>query len=570
MITYFATLSSAVTIRPDGVDYPKTERGTALTNEPFAFQLAMRSDDARFSPISVQVTGDIPVRTYREEYIPVTQTMADIPGGMYPDPLSEREAAPVIEEIPNGNPWTGTFFRERDTRTTVNVSHAYTTALWIDCNPYGAVIPAGEYPLTIRIVSLDDGTELCRAVFHLTIYDAALPAHTAYYTNWFHCDCLADTYGIPVYSERFWAIFEKWVKNAAENGMTTLLLPAFTPAFDTPVGTERRNVQLCVIEEHAGGTWSFDFTRLKRYVDVARACGIRYFEHAPFFTQWGAAHAPNIYVGNKLRFGWNTDAGGVEYGEFLRAYLNAFFRFADECGIRDKMVYHISDEPNEEQLTVYKRALSQVRDLLDGEVVIDALDKVAFYHDGIVRTPVCEIRMAESFADAVWGAEIPPHSAMGDRQYWLYYTGGPNGNLPNRGLTQSYWRIRELGLMLYRYGANGFLHWGYNFYYDRMSQGLFSPLVNPCGYKQMPGPSYLVYPAMDGGVMPSIREKEMRTAFCDLRALWLAEEKFGRSAVMAFTEKLLGNVDVHMDMAAESLWLWRDALNAWIGGAAEE
>lgn len=157
MITYFATLSSAVTLRPDGVDYPTRTHGTTLANEPFALQLAMRSDDARFCPVSVQVTGELPLRAYREEYIPVTQTMADTPGGMYPDPLSERAAAPVIDEIENGNPWTGAFFREHDTKTTVNVSRAYTTALWIDCNPTGETIPAGEYPLTIRVVSLENG-----------------------------------------------------------------------------------------------------------------------------------------------------------------------------------------------------------------------------------------------------------------------------------------------------------------------------------------------------------------------------------------------------------------------------
>lgn len=564
MITYFATLSSAVTIRPDGVDYPARAHGTALANEPFAFQLAMRSDDARFCPVSVQVTGALPMRVYREEYIPVTQTMADTPGGLYPDPLSERAAAPVIDEIENGNPWSGAFFRERDTKTTVNVSRAYTTALWIDCNPAGETLPAGEYPLTIRVVSLENGAELYRTVFTLTVYDALLPAHTAYYTNWFHCDCLADTYGIPVYTERFWEIFARWVKNAAENGMTTLLLPAFTPAFDTPVTTERMDVQLCDITE-ADGAWRFDFTRLERYVDIARDCGIRYFEHAPLFSQWGAAHAPNIYVDGKLRFGWDTDAGGAEYGAFLRAYLTAFFAFADKKGIRDKMVYHISDEPSEAQLPAYSRSLGQVRELLKDEIVIDALDKVAFYRDGIVQTPVCEIRMAEKFACAVWENGIPRHSEMGEKQYWLYYTGGPNGKMPNRGLTQAYWKMRELGLMLYYYGANGFLHWGYNYYYDRMSQGLFSPLVNPCGYKQMPGPSYLVYPAMDGGVLPSIREKQMRAAFCDLRALWLAEERYGREAVLAFTERWLGAVDVAMDMAAEALWGYRDALNAWIG-----
>ena len=33
---------------------------------------------------------------------------------------------------------------------------------------------------------------------------------------------------------------------------------------------------------------------------------------------------------------------------------------------------------------------------------------------------------------------------------------------------------------------------------------------------------------------------------------------------MAFTERMLGTVDVAMDMTAEALWDWRDALNEWI------
>lgn len=564
MITYFAVLSSGVTIRPGSTGYPERLLGSAFANEPYAFQLAMRSDDAQFCPVSVQVTGDIPIRVWREEYLPIPRTVNGEAPGLFPDPLTERKAAPVIDEIPHGNPWTAQFFREHDTAVTINVSDKYTTALWVDCNPAGITLPAGTYPITVRVISLDNGRELCKTVFTLTVYDAVLPAHTAYYTNWFHCDCLADTYGIPVYSGRFWEIFENWIKNAAENGMTTLLLPAFTPAFDTPVGTERMNVQLTDITETGEGEWSFDFSRLETFIDRALACGIRYFEHAPFFSQWGAEHAPNIYVKKPsgetvLRFGWDTDAGESEYGTFLRAYLRAFFAFADKKGIRDRMVYHISDEPSEAHLTAYKRSLSQVQELLRDEIVIDALFHVQFYRDGIVQTPVCELAQSEKFTKALWGDTIPLHRDMGDKQFWLYHTGGP------RLISQPYWKMRGIGLLLYRYGANGFLHWGYNYYYDRMSQGLFSPLVNPCGYKQMPGPSYLVYPAADGSVLPSIREKQMRAAFCDLRALWLAEERYGRTAVMTFTEARLGAIHVDMTLPEEAFSEWRDDLNAWIG-----
>ena len=104
--------------------------------------------------------------------------------------------------------------------------------------------------------------------------------------------------------------------------------------------------------------------------------------------------------------------------------------------------------------------------------------------------------------------------------FWLYYTCGTYAKLcTNRLITNTAARTRVLGLQMYNYKAAGFLQWGYNYYYDRMSEGWFDPKVDPDGYKLIPGCSYLCYPESDGAV-PALREIHMREAFDDLRALF--------------------------------------------------
>ena len=109
-----------------------------------------------------------------------------------------------------------------------------------------------------------------------------------------------------------------------------LLTPLFTPPLDTEVGGERPTVQLIdVVQE--GNTYHFDFRRLRRWVQLADRCGVRYFEMAHFFTQWGAAHCPKIVARVKGRerkiFGWKDRATGAKYRNFLDQFLPQLVRF---------------------------------------------------------------------------------------------------------------------------------------------------------------------------------------------------------------------------------------------------
>ena len=530
--------------------FPETEPGTVpklcpedctcFSDEPFSFQLCLRWDGGGFLPVSVSAESVLPVSAYRVGFVPVSDAASSNPygeagyeaaeRGQYPDLLLARPACPEIVNDPS--PFGGRMYTERDTAATVNLTKNGTQTLYFTVNEEKQPLAAGTWPLTVRVTELNGNTVLYEETVSLTVLGAELDKERPlYYTNWFHCDCLSDLYRAPVYGERFWEIFRSFVKNAARHSMNTLLTPCFTPPLDTIVGRERMNVQLVDVTVTAEG-YRFGFDRLRTFIREAKACGIRYFEHSHFFSQWGAKHAPNIYAqtenGYERIFGWETDAAGEDYRAFLAAYIPAFLAFAEEEGIADRLVFHISDEPSKSCEENYRLAADGVRKLLGEHITADALSDYLYYEKGLVQTPIASVDHAADFEGRC------PH-------YWLYYTCGAYArSCPNRLITNTAARTRILGAQLYLHGAEGFLHWGYNNYYDRLSVGIADPMTDPCGYKGMPGASFLVYPGTDGNVIPSIREQLMDKAMCDCRALRTAERYLGADRVRTICVNALG------------------------------
>ncbi len=533
-------LSSQIKIFPDTApgEYPalKPEHRSFLSGEPFSFQIAVRTAGGAVHPISASVTSELPVSVYKIGYVPLISARnpneeagyARSGGGLYPDVLLARPSSPEIVRYPNA--WGSALYCEADTQATFNCSWDVTMGLWVTLNEDNAPLDAGEYPVHITLTSLTDGSVLYETELVFTVIGVTQPRVSAYYTNWFHCDCLSDIYGVEVYSERFWEIFESFVAGAAKHRMNTLLLPAFTPPLDTPIGGKRKNVQLVGITVGNDGIYHFDFSKMRRFIDLARACGMTYFEHCHLFSQWGAEHAPLIYADvNGIQtqiFGWETDAAGEEYRAFLAQYLTAFAAFARGIGVWEQMVFHVSDEPSAAHEAHYRAAVEGVRPYLEGCVIADALSDYRYYESGLVSTPIASLDHVGAFAGRC-------------DDLWVYYIGALK-NCANRLIPNTAARTRVLGVQMYALGAKGFLHWGYNFYYDRMSQGLFDPFTDPCSYMQSPGTTYIVYPGRDGRAVPSIREKLMAEAFCDLGALKLLEEKIGREAVLSLCRSVLG------------------------------
>ena len=399
----------------------------------------------------------------------------------------------------------------------------------------------GKYPITLylrkdetgKAAPKGDGEIHAEGTFTLEILNAELPEQELIFTQWFHNDCLATQYNVKLWSDKYWALFEKYVKNAADFGMNMLLTPIFTPPLDTEPGGERRTTQLLGVTKTGENAYEFDFTNLEKYIEIAEKCGIKYFELSHLFTQWGAAHAPKIIAtvnGKEKRiFGWDTDSSSDEYQNFIKPLLKALIAWFTEKGMLDRVYFHFSDEPHLEHMEKYAAASAVAREILKDCNVIDALSEYPFYENGLIRNPIPSTYKAAQFYD------------KGVRPLWTYYCCDQAEAVSNRFIAQPSYRNRVLGMQMFKYDVKGFLHWGYNFWNSQFSLCPISPFETTdalCAFQS--GDAFSVYAGKDGEPVPSLRQLVFNEGLQDMRALQLLATKMDKEDILEKLEEANG------------------------------
>lgn len=424
-----------------------------------------------------------------------------------------------------------------------------TRALWLDIRIPDDQ-PAGTYTVTVR---LTNGESTAEASLTVTVLAAQLGAQTLMCTQWFHSDCLADYYGAEVFSEKYWAITARFMRALADSGSNMILTPIFTPPLDTEIGGERTTVQLIDVTLHADGSYTFGFDRLRRWIDTAESNGLRYFEMAHLFTQWGAAAAPKVMAhtpdGDRRIFGWDTPSDGA-YLAFLEQLLPQLTAQLRAFGVADRCRFHLSDEPNELHLAHYLTLKQRIAPLLAGFPMTDALSHYGYYAQGAVDVPVVSLNHVQPFLD---------HDV---RPLWVYYCcGQSNCGVSNRFIAMPSVRNRVLGFQLYLHGAAGFLQWGFNFYNDSHSRHPIDPFADTDADGAFPaGDAFLVYPGADGIPLGSVRQMVFAEAMQDVRLCEWAAARIGADAVRQMIAAGGVRSFFDCDQSPESLLALRDRL----------
>lgn len=552
-------ISSLENIFPDSayLTFPEKKSISVLRNERFTFQLLYTLTPNDNLPdewrVRFSVTAEGELAKYATlrtvDYLPVLlPAYPNVPDdgnylrrtpGLYPD---------VLTPLHYGN--------------CAHAVKGQTRAIWIDVNADGETLPAGVHALALHIVG-EDGTDITREI-SVDVIDALLPEQTTKFTQWFHSDCLSEYYRVPVWSDEHFRIIENFVKCATRNGINMLLIPVFTPPLDTKIGGERPTVQLVDVRKD-GGKYSFGFEKLDRFLDLAKRCGIKYYEICHFFTQWGAQHAPKIMATvdgeYKKIFGWESDAVG-EYSDFLRIFIPEFLSHMKSRGEDKKCFFHISDEPlSEEAIACYTKAKNSIADLLCGYTIMDAVSHYEIYERGILETPIpCN-------------DHIQPFIDHGVKNLWTYYCCGQCNGVSNRLISMPSWRNRSIGMQMYRYNIVGFLQWGYNFYYNCTSVDNVNPYYDLSGDYWVPaGDTCSVYPGRDGDALESLRIIVFYEALEDQRAMQLCESLIGRERTVSELEAAFGAPIVFSDCArsAAQLERTRERINALIKKAVSK
>ncbi len=491
-----------------------------IKNDTYNFQLVYFLSDAdrasrnRYFRVEIESSEDYElydVNLVKCEYLATEyrdRFYLDTTPGLYPDLLTKNEG--TIKPLPDN-------FK----------------SLWISIKS-GNEAKKSAFKIKLVEIQLEDNTgaiiEKNNVVFEKNISlniinqkNIELPIK---HTQWFHVDSIANYHKVKVFSEEHWNLIEKYIEFAAKKSDVNLLLtPTFTPSLDTDVNKERKTVQLIDVF-YKDGKYSFNFDKLDRWCNLCKKYGIKYLEVAHFFTQWGAKYTPKIEVhvedDNKnstivKQFGWHIKATDPSYRKFLEALIPELIINFEKFGYsKDKLYFHISDEPNKECIEDYSRAKKQIRDLLGECNLIDALSDFEYYEKGLVETPIPANDHIEPFVNKV-------------DELWTYYCIAQGNMVPNRFIGLPSYRNRAMGILLYLYNVKGFLHWGFNFYESENSRKSINPFLSVDGECAFPaGDPFLVYP----GPTTSIRNEVQNEAFSDLKLLCLLENKIGREKVI--------------------------------------
>ena len=492
-----------------------------LRGERFSYQVVVTSDCVGAAELSVES----PLKEFITIYS-VQDAVLDYPrhpshsacdGYLATEPGLMPDILVPIEDK-NGMLWLNAGFR----------------TIWIEVAVPEDFAP-GTYEISLvlraKVTAENKEERAFSSAFTLTIEKETLPKQELIFTQWFYADCIATVHGAEMYSERHWGLIDNYMKMAKEIGINMLLMPVISPALDTKVGHVRPNSQLLGIVKN-GENYTFDFTLLRRWIALCRKHGFTYYEISHLFSQGGAAYSPNIYGTEngeqKTLFGWNIPSDDPRYTAFLKQMIPALVSFLKEEGIAENCYFHFSDEPTEQHLSTYRRIHDLISPMLEGCKTMDALSHYDFYQHGLVENPVCSTDAIIPFIEK----ETP--------NLWAYNCCAQGVRLGNRYISMPSYRNRILGLQLYKYNIKGFLHWGYNFYYSRLSLYPINPYLTTSADKAFQsGDAFSVYPG-ESGAVKSLRAEVFFEGLQDISVCRKLESYIGQEAVVKMIEDAAG------------------------------
>jgi hypothetical protein len=247
-----------------------------------------------------------------------------------------------------------------------------------------------------------------------------------------------------------------------------------------------------------------------------------------------------------------TAATGPVYRNFLTQFLPEFEKFLRKEGVLEKSYFHLSDEPGADVKDVanYRKARELLKELAPWMKVMDAMSDIRYGREkGLTDIPVPAVHAAQGYID-----EKIPH--------WVYYCTGPRGPWLNRFFDTPLPKIRMNGWLFYRLGAQGFLHWGYNYWYvmdlsfNKDTQVLVDPFTDAAagttagGAGEPYGDSFVVYPSAKGPI-DSIRWEVFSESLQDYAILQAAGIKPG--------DPMLGDIKNYAEFPKTEKWI-NDAL----------
>ena len=473
----------------------------AARNQRLSFQACVRNQGKQQLRVRCSVIGepDLPVQVRRVGYVPMPHHTTDVDEaeqdgmgyvpGLVPDPLFAEQAASV-------GPWENQSF-------------------WITGTVPSDIEP-GPRNLTVRL-TVETGKEqiaLREMIANVEVRQLRLQRRRGLpVTHWWRAESIYDWYKIEPFGEKWWQLTESYLKNLVSHGNNVI----YVPSFQLTKEISQQPAQLVKVKTPAVGRYEFDFSDVRRFVELAERCGAEYFEWNHLWLYWGVKNPIHVYHrdGDRWALLWptETEATTGTFRTFLEQFLPAFHQFLTAENLLDRSFFHLSDEPHgDEHFDNYRKARALLKELAPWMKVMDALSEVRYGKMGLTDIPIPLINAAQGYIDA----GIP---------HWVYFCTVPRGSYLNRFFDTPLAKIRMSGWLFYRLKAQGFLHWGYNYWHKIESVELVDPFTEgaSAAWPSIPyGDPFVVYPGNDGPI-DSIRWEVFAESLQDYALLQTAD-----------------------------------------------
>ena len=363
------------------------------------------------------------------------------------------------------------------------------------------------------------------------------PRHDFHVTHWWRGEATSIYYKTDLYSERWWQLTRAQMKDLIDHGNDV----AFIQNLFELRAVFKQPCQMLAVNEVSPGKYTFDWSKIKRFVDMCRELGYTRFEWAHLWLYWGVQDAMHVYTKKadgtyKMLWDEHLKATDPVYINFLKQYLPELHRFLIKERMLNDSYFHLSDEPWSEHIENYRVARNILHELAPWMKVMDALSDVRYGREKLTDIPVPVISSAGDYLK-----ENIPH--------WVYYCTAPRDEWLNRLYDTPLAKIRMSGFLFYRLKAQGFLHWGYNFWYKLDTEQTIDPFTEASGTAYpgiAAGDPFVVYPGPDG-VYDSIRWEVFAEALQDYAIL--------QSAGIKADSPLLDDIKSYRDFPKSEVWV---------------
>lgn len=466
---------------------PASWREEAARGEFVSLQVVVRSE-AAIEDLSARLIGcTFPASTRFVGYVPVKRRTnvgkARLRAGPadYPDPLLES--------------------------ATLIVAAGHAQPVWITVE-IPADAPAGPHRFSVELQSK---TFKVSHPLEIHVHPVTVPKERSLFvTNWmFYGKKLLEHSKIEggPYSEAGWEFVRAIARNQAEHRANVFLT----------------NTYALTQYKQNEGRIEFDFSRFDTWVEIFFKEGFRIIEGSHLAHRRGKWTEPFTTQVKKIMDGKIVDewcaTDSADADEFYGRFFAALHAHLKEKGWDDRYVQHVADEPVKANFPSFLAGARLVRRYMPGIKTIDAIEAGK------------SMKELEGQVD-IWVPVIQQHDPNfhSGKEVWIYTCVQPQGEHANRFIEQPLVKPRLLHWLNYKLKATGYLHWGFNAYYQDVDP--YADVERPLhkGGPLLPaGDSWLVYPK-PGGVIDSIRHEAMRDGIEDYELLKLLHRKDPKSA----------------------------------------